>query len=136
MFTKDIGIDLGTANTLVYMKGRGIIMREPSVVAVDPRTDELRVRCVGKEAKAALLAAGDPIILKPADMAGFPERRIELCRVRHRQDFAEVGDVGIERGQRAPATVVQCLGKKGAPAAAGGDGGAAFHGRDRMNGQV
>ena len=29
MFTKDIGIDLGTANTLVYMKGRGIIMREP-----------------------------------------------------------------------------------------------------------
>ena len=33
MFTKDIGIDLGTANTLVYMKGRGIIMREPSVVA-------------------------------------------------------------------------------------------------------
>lgn len=36
MFTKDIGIDLGTANTLVYMKGRGIIMREPSVVAVDP----------------------------------------------------------------------------------------------------
>ena len=44
MFTKDIGIDLGTANTLVYMKGRGIIMREPSVVAVDPRSDELRVR--------------------------------------------------------------------------------------------
>ena len=41
MFTKDIGIDLGTANTLVYMKGRGIIMREPSVVAVDPRSDEL-----------------------------------------------------------------------------------------------
>ena len=35
MFTCDIGIDLGTANTLVYMKGRGIIIREPSVVAVD-----------------------------------------------------------------------------------------------------
>ena len=47
MFTCDIGIDLGTANTLVYMKGRGIIIREPSVVAVDARTDELRVRCVG-----------------------------------------------------------------------------------------
>ena len=52
MFTCDIGIDLGTANTLVYMKGRGIIIREPSVVAVDARTDELRVRCVGHEAKA------------------------------------------------------------------------------------
>ena len=46
MFQKDIGIDLGTANTLVYMKGRGIIMREPSV-AVDTKTDELRVRSVG-----------------------------------------------------------------------------------------
>ena len=38
MFGKDIGIDLGTANTLVFMKGKGIIMREPSVVAVDTRT--------------------------------------------------------------------------------------------------
>ena len=37
MFGKDIGIDLGTANTLVFMKGKGIIMREPSVVAVDTR---------------------------------------------------------------------------------------------------
>lgn len=37
MFTKDIGIDLGTANTLVYMKGKGIVLREPSVVAVDVR---------------------------------------------------------------------------------------------------
>ena len=57
MFTCDIGIDLGTANTLVYMKGRGIIIREPSVVAVDARTDELRVRCVGHEAKAIIGAA-------------------------------------------------------------------------------
>ena len=54
MFTKDIGIDLGTANTLVYMKGRGIIMREPSVVAVDTRSEELRVRSVGHEAKAVI----------------------------------------------------------------------------------
>ena len=50
--SKDIGIDLGTANTLVYMKGKGIIMREPSVVAVDTKTDE--VRCVGGEAKAVI----------------------------------------------------------------------------------
>ena len=35
---KTIGIDLGTANTLVYMKGRGIILREPSVVAVESKT--------------------------------------------------------------------------------------------------
>lgn len=49
MFTKDIGIDLGTTNTLVYMRGKGIIIREPSVVAVNTRTDNYRY--VGKEAK-------------------------------------------------------------------------------------
>ena len=49
MFTKDIGIDLGTANTLVYMRGKGIIIREPSVVAVNTRTD--KARYVGMEAK-------------------------------------------------------------------------------------
>ncbi len=49
MFTRDIGVDLGTANTLVCLKGRGIIMREPSVVAYDIRNDA--VRAVGTEAK-------------------------------------------------------------------------------------
>ena len=52
MFSKDIGIDLGTANTLVFMRGKGIVMREPSVVAVDARTDE--VLAVGKQAKEML----------------------------------------------------------------------------------
>ncbi len=56
--SKDIGIDLGTANTLVYMKGKGIIMREPSVVAVDTKdvnaNGEMSVRCVGHEAKAVI----------------------------------------------------------------------------------
>lgn len=66
MFTKDIGIDLGTANTLVYMKGRGIIMREPSVVALDPRSDELRVRSVGHEAKAVIgRAPGSIVAVRP-----------------------------------------------------------------------
>ena len=49
MFSKDIGIDLGTANTLIFMKGKGIIMREPSVVAVDIRSD--KVKFIGQEAK-------------------------------------------------------------------------------------
>lgn len=49
MFKKDIGIDLGTANTLVYAKGKGIILREPSVVAVDTKSET--VRYVGTEAK-------------------------------------------------------------------------------------
>ena len=37
MFSKEIGIDLGTANTLVFLKGKGIVKREPSVVALDVR---------------------------------------------------------------------------------------------------
>ncbi len=49
---KDIGIDLGTANTLVFMKNKGIILREPSVVAVDMRTDT--VKYVGQEAKEVI----------------------------------------------------------------------------------
>ena len=47
-FNKDIGIDLGTANTLVCIKGKGIVMREPSVVAVDIRNDT--VLAVGSQA--------------------------------------------------------------------------------------
>ncbi|HZG58027.1 rod shape-determining protein [Paenibacillus sp.] len=47
--TKDLGIDLGTANTLVYVKGKGIIVREPSVVAL--RTDTKTIEAVGEQAK-------------------------------------------------------------------------------------
>lgn len=47
--SKDIGIDLGTANTLVYVKGRGIVINEPSVVAINKKTGQ--VLAIGKEAK-------------------------------------------------------------------------------------
>lgn len=47
--SKDIGIDLGTANTLIYVKGRGIVINEPSVVAVNKRTGQ--ILAIGKEAK-------------------------------------------------------------------------------------
>lgn len=50
-FSQDIGIDLGTANTLVFVKGKGIVIREPSVVAVDVRTIPHKVVAVGTEAK-------------------------------------------------------------------------------------
>ena len=51
IFSQDIGIDLGTSNTLVFVKGKGIIIREPSVVAVDQRFSPVRVVAVGTEAK-------------------------------------------------------------------------------------
>jgi rod shape-determining protein MreB len=50
--TNDIGIDLGTANTLVYVKGQGIVLNEPSVVAVDKRTN--KVLAIGMAAKEML----------------------------------------------------------------------------------
>jgi rod shape-determining protein MreB len=52
LFSNDMGIDLGTANTLVYVKGQGIVLREPSVVAIDRSTRE--IRAFGAEAKRML----------------------------------------------------------------------------------
>ena len=52
LWSSDIGIDLGTANTLVYVRGRGLVIQEPSVVAVNDKTDQ--VVAIGKEAKAML----------------------------------------------------------------------------------
>lgn len=64
MFTRDIGVDLGTANTLVCVKGKGIITREPSVVAYDMRNDA--VRAVGKEAKEMIgRTPGSIIAVRP-----------------------------------------------------------------------
>lgn len=52
MFSKDIGIDLGTANVLIYVKGQGIVLDEPSVVAIESETK--KVLAVGKDAKEML----------------------------------------------------------------------------------
>ena len=48
-FKKDIGVDLGTANTLVYVKGAGIVVNEPSIAAVNNKTGQ--VLAIGKEAR-------------------------------------------------------------------------------------
>ncbi|RYL95149.1 rod shape-determining protein [Sporolactobacillus sp. THM7-4] len=49
MFSRDIGIDLGTANVLIYVKGQGVVLNEPSVIAID--TDTRQVLAVGEEAR-------------------------------------------------------------------------------------
>ena len=51
MFSADMAIDLGTANTLVYVKGRGIVLNEPSVVAISHKSGRKQVLAVGDEAK-------------------------------------------------------------------------------------
>src|SRR6201995_1823018 len=54
LFSADMGIDLGTANTLVYVKGRGIVLNEPSVVALTTQSGKRQVLAVGEEAKMML----------------------------------------------------------------------------------
>lgn len=60
--SRDIGIDLGTANTLVYIKGKGIVLREPSVVAMNNDTGE--IKAVGSEAKQMIGRTPGSIIAK------------------------------------------------------------------------
>ena len=65
-FTRDLGIDLGTANTLVYLRGKGIIIREPSVVAVKVSGSRKEVLAVGEQAKSMLgRTPGNIIAVKP-----------------------------------------------------------------------
>ncbi|KAF0994303.1 rod shape-determining protein [Geobacillus sp. TFV-3] len=62
--TKDLGIDLGTANTLVYVKGKGIVLREPSVVAI--QRDTKQIVAVGNEAKNMIgRTPGNIVALRP-----------------------------------------------------------------------
>ena len=64
LFNKDMGIDLGTANTLVYIKGREIVAREPSVVAI--RKDTRQVLAVGEEAKKMIgRTPGNIVAIRP-----------------------------------------------------------------------
>ena len=64
MFSSDLAIDLGTANTLVYARGRGIVVNEPSIVAIDKNTK--RVYAVGQKAKEMLgRTPGDILAIKP-----------------------------------------------------------------------
>ncbi|WP_134700022.1 rod shape-determining protein [Ammoniphilus sp. YIM 78166] len=63
-FSRDMGIDLGTANTLVYVKGKGILVREPSVVAI--RTDTGTIEAVGNAAKSMIgRTPGNIVAVRP-----------------------------------------------------------------------
>lgn len=82
MFSKDIGIDLGTANTLVFMKGKGIVMREPSVVAVDVRTNT--VLAVGVQAKEMMgRTPGSIIAIRPLKDGVIADFDITATMLKH-----------------------------------------------------
>ncbi|WP_226642889.1 rod shape-determining protein [Mesobacillus subterraneus] len=64
MFARDIGIDLGTANVLIHVKGRGIVLNEPSVVAIDKNTN--KVLAVGEEARQMVgRTPGNIVAIRP-----------------------------------------------------------------------
>src|SRR5207342_1615027 len=64
LFSSDLAIDLGTANTLVFAKGKGIVVNEPSIVAINKNTGE--VEAVGKEAKEMLgRTPGNIVAIRP-----------------------------------------------------------------------
>ena len=64
MFDTDIGIDLGTASILVYIKGKGVVLKEPSVVAIDRDTDT--IRAIGEEARLMIgRTPGNIVAVRP-----------------------------------------------------------------------
>lgn len=92
-FSKDIGIDLGTANTLVYVRGRGIVINEPSVVAVNQKTGQ--IVAIGVEAKRmvgrtpAYITASRPLVAGVVSDFEITEEMLKyFIRKVHEEDFS------------------------------------------------
>ena len=82
IFTREIGIDLGTANTLVYVKGKGIVLREPSVVAVNNHTGQ--VLSVGSDAKQMIgRTPGNITAIRPMKDGVIADFEITKGMLRH-----------------------------------------------------
>ena len=84
-FSNDLAIDLGTANTLVYVKGKGIVLSEPSVVAVRKNDrDRNRVLAVGREAKMMLgRTPGNIVAIRPMKDGVIADFEITEAMLRH-----------------------------------------------------
>ncbi len=81
-FSRDIGIDLGTANTLVFVRGQGIVLREPSVVAI--RRDTGDILAVGEEAKSMIgRTPGNIVAIRPMKDGVIADFDITQAMLRH-----------------------------------------------------
>jgi len=79
---RDMGVDLGTANTLVYVKGKGIVVREPSVVAI--RTDTGSIEAVGAEAKQMIgRTPGNIVAVRPMKDGVIADFQTTSAMLRH-----------------------------------------------------
>src|SRR5438552_4513225 len=82
LFSNDIGIDLGTANSLVYVRDQGIVLREPSVVAIQAGTTN--VLAVGEEAKRMLgRTPGNIVAIRPMKDGVIADFEITEAMLRH-----------------------------------------------------
>jgi len=82
LFSNDMGIDLGTASTLVYVKGEGVVLCEPSVVAIERGTSH--VLAVGEEAKRMLgRTPGNIIAIRPMKDGVIADFEITEAMLRH-----------------------------------------------------
>ncbi|MDM5330845.1 rod shape-determining protein [Neobacillus sp. CF12] len=80
--TRDLGIDLGTANTLVYVKGKGIVLREPSVVAM--QTDTKAIVAVGNDAKNMIgRTPGNVVAMRPMKDGVIADFEITAAMMKH-----------------------------------------------------
>ena len=87
LFSKDMGIDLGTANSLVYVKGRGIILREPSVVAIEK--DSNKVLAVGEEARQMIgRTPGNIVAIRPMKDGVIADFDVTQSMIKHFIDKA------------------------------------------------
>lgn len=98
--SRDIGIDLGTANTLVYIEGKGIVLREPSVVAINKNTG--KVLAVGDEAKKMIgRTPGNIVAIRPMKDGVIADFDVTEKMLRH---FIE--KVGAKNSFKSPRIVV------------------------------
>jgi len=82
MFSKDIGIDLGTANVLIHVKGRGVVLDEPSVVAIE--SDTKRVLAVGEEARRMVgRTPGNIVAIRPLKDGVIADFEITELMLKH-----------------------------------------------------
>ncbi|MEO3947243.1 rod shape-determining protein [Gorillibacterium sp. CAU 1737] len=100
MLSKDIGIDLGTANVLIYVKGRGIVLDEPSVVAIESQTK--RVLAVGEEARRMVgRTPGNIIAIRPMRDGVIADFEITEMMLKY-----FIGKIGAKSWLRSPRILI------------------------------
>jgi rod shape-determining protein MreB len=100
MFSKDIGIDLGTANVLIHVKGRGVVLNEPSVVAIE--SDSKRVLAVGEEAHRMVgRTPGNIVAIRPLKDGVIADFEITEMMLKH-----FIGSVGGKKWYSHPRILI------------------------------